>query len=105
MNAAEIEPDLLSPWNELVRAYSADTLRRTEVDASRRAAAETTYQDALLNVGFFDVGEFNLCELSRLLNPHDYGEIVRILKDARSQIPHGPQDVEDALRTCEANSR
>lgn len=70
-NADKVEETGLFAWNELVRALSAGRLR---TDVAREARAE-----ALQNIGFFQVSEFNVCELRALLGKALFEEATDII--------------------------
>lgn len=71
-NAQRIERTGLFAWNELVRALSAQHLSDTAGLAEARA-------DARRNVSFFQLGQFNLCELQALLSTQGYQEAVALI--------------------------
>jgi hypothetical protein len=70
-NADKVEETGLFAWNELVRALAASHLKS---DVATEARAE-----ALRNIGFFKVAEFNVCELRALLGPELFAEATRII--------------------------
>jgi hypothetical protein len=70
-NAATVERTGLFAWNELVRALAAGRLDTPEAAAARR--------DALRNISFFRVGQFNVCELRALLSREMFAEAQKII--------------------------
>ena len=70
-NATNVERTGLFAWNELLRALSAK-----HVNSSAAHAAE---RDARRNVRFFDIGQFNVCELRILLSPALFDEVRGII--------------------------
>jgi hypothetical protein len=72
-HASAVERTGLFPWNELVRALSA-----AHVDTP---AARDAEREARRNVGFFDVGRFNPCELEVLLSNELFAEARRIVEE------------------------
>jgi tetratricopeptide (TPR) repeat protein len=73
-NAQAVERTGLFAWNELVRASTAEQLGRG--DEFRTASAE-----ARRNLSFFEVRQFNLCELRELLSEADYRRASEILAE------------------------
>lgn len=70
-NAAIVERTGLFAWNELVRALSAGRLRTPEAIAARQAA--------LRNISFFQVAQFNVCELRALLSREMFAEAQKLI--------------------------
>lgn len=66
-NAVAVEQTGLFPWNEAVRALTAQHATSGE-RADRRAIA----REARRNVSLFGVPQFNLCELRQLMRPEDF---------------------------------
>jgi hypothetical protein len=79
-HAAAVERTGLFAWNEAVRALSAS--RAQFDDAATRRAALAAGAEARRNVSFFNVGQFNVCELQALLSTDDYAAVVDIIADA-----------------------
>lgn len=82
-HAQEVERTGIFAWNELIRALAAS-------HASDRSTRDVlaVKRVALLNISFFDVGEFAVCELEVLLEPELYREAIRIIRQQ-----HPGQDV------------
>jgi len=72
-HAQRVEHTGLFAWNELVRAPSAAHVHGAEAARAGRIARR--------NVSFFDVGQFNLCELQALLAPELYQEATALIAD------------------------
>ncbi len=70
-NASKVERTGLFPWNELVRGLSAAHTKSLDGVKAEREARR--------NIGFFEVGRFNPCELQALLN-------ANLLAEARSIV-------------------
>lgn len=88
-NAEAVAGTGLFAWNELVRALSASQLDTPQARAALRAARR--------NIGFFDVGSFNPCEIRRLLNEDQFEAALEILSDA-----HSSHEVQTAVEECAA---
>jgi hypothetical protein len=73
-NAQAVERTGLFAWNELVRALTAEQLGRGE--EFRTASAE-----ARRNLAFFEIREFNLCEVRELLSEADFRRASEILAE------------------------
>jgi hypothetical protein len=67
-NAVAVERTGLFAWNELVRALAASHVGEDADEAEARR-----------NVSFFNVGQFNLCELRVLLNPDLFNEAQALI--------------------------
>jgi hypothetical protein len=74
-HATAVHETGLFAWTELVRVLAANNLTQ-KTDATRAAARE-----ARRNISFFNVGDFNLCELRRLLSEALYQRAVRIIQE------------------------
>jgi tetratricopeptide (TPR) repeat protein len=77
-HAQNVERTGLFAWNELVRALSAAHVGAAAADAGREARR---------NISFFEVRQFNLCEVRVLLNPDLYAEAVRIIQREHRNEP------------------
>lgn len=71
-NAVAVERTGLFPWNELVRALSANHMATT--------AASRAEREARRSVSFFAIGRFNPCELQVLLNEDLFAEAQSIVE-------------------------
>lgn len=76
-HASTVERSGLFAWNETVRALSAQAAGAGA--ASARAAAA---RQAQLNLSFFTVAEFNLCEIRALLSDKNYAAARRLIAAA-----------------------
>jgi len=72
-HANEVEHNGILAWTELVRAFSADNVARSD-------EAHSVGVQARRRISFFDVADFNLCELQRLLSVAHYEAAVRIIE-------------------------
>lgn len=74
-NAVSVEATGIFAWTELVRALAASPAHAADNESARPIAAQ-----ARRRVSFFNVSEFNLCELQALLSAGLYAEAVRIIE-------------------------
>jgi hypothetical protein len=73
-NAQAVERTGLFAWNELVRAFTAEELKANGSEEFRAAFA-----DARRNLAYFELREFNICELRELLSEAHYRKASEIL--------------------------
>jgi hypothetical protein len=81
-HASAVERTGLFAWTEVVRALSASHAHYDDPAKNRAAAAAAI--DARRNVSFFNVGQFNICELEALLNSDQYAEVIHIIATEHS---------------------
>jgi hypothetical protein len=88
-NAETVAETGLFAWNELVRALAASQLDTADSDAAG--------DEARRNIGFFGIGEFNPCEIRKLLNENQFEAAIEILSDEHSEAA-----VQAAVAQCSA---
>lgn len=86
-NTRAVERTGLFAWNELLRAMAAEEVDEPGAAAAARAARR--------HVGFFSVGQFNVCELRSLMSAAHYERAIALI-----QHEHGGESV-----ACETSPR
>ncbi len=95
-NASKVERTGLFPWNELVRGLSAAHAKTPDGLKAGREARR--------NVGFFEVGRFNPCELQVLLNADHLAEARLIVEQEHKGESLACASVQNPGRTVQTKS-